>query len=80
RYIGLLSQVELVKSRATKEPVDAASMAKIVGMLKQEGFATYNNENGVMVAPPLIITEQELREAMAILDRILDSVDTMVRA
>ncbi|MDR3305413.1 MAG: aminotransferase class III-fold pyridoxal phosphate-dependent enzyme [Clostridiales Family XIII bacterium] len=79
RHIGLFAQVELVKDRATKEPLDAAAMAKIIGMLKQEGFATYNNENGVMVSPPLIITEEELRAALVIFDRILDSVDTMIR-
>jgi 4-aminobutyrate aminotransferase-like enzyme len=33
-----------------------------------------------MVAPPLIITEEELRAAVDILDNVLDSVDTMIRA
>ena len=78
RHIGLFSQVELVKSKETKEPIDAPTIAKIVGMLKKEGFCTYSNENGIMVAPPLIITEQELRDALAIFDRVLDSVDTMI--
>jgi taurine--2-oxoglutarate transaminase len=77
RYIGLFAQVELVKDRATKEPFGAAEMGKIIGLLKKEGFSTYNNENGLMVAPPLIITEQELREALAIFDKVLDQVDAM---
>ena len=33
----------------------------------------------IIVAPPLIITEEELREAMAILDKVLDSVDNMIK-
>ena len=77
RYIGLFAQVELVKDRVTKEPFNAAEMGKVIGMLKKEGFATYNNENGVMVAPPLVITEQELREGLAILDKVLYEVDAM---
>jgi taurine--2-oxoglutarate transaminase len=75
RYIGLFSQIELVKDRKTREPLAVADAAKVVGLLKKEGFATYNNLNGIMVAPPLIITEEELREGIAILDKVLDEVD-----
>jgi taurine--2-oxoglutarate transaminase len=78
RHIGLFAQVELVKSKETKEPLDAATIAKIVGMLKKDGFATYSNENGIMIAPPLIITEEELRTAIDIFDKVLDSVDAMI--
>jgi len=78
RYIGLFAQVELVKSRETKEPFSLAEMAKVMGMLKQKGYASYNNENGVMVAPPLTITEQELLEGLAMLDEVLDEVDKML--
>ena len=53
-------------------------MPKIIGMLMKEGFFTYSHENMIVVAPPLIIAEEELREAMAILDRVLDSVDGMI--
>jgi taurine---2-oxoglutarate transaminase len=53
-------------------------MKKILGMLQNEGFATYSHENILIVAPPLVITEEELREALAILDRVLDSVDNMI--
>ena len=33
----------------------------------------------LIVAPPLIITEEELKEAMAIMDKVLDSVDNMIK-
>ena len=78
RYIGLFAQVELVKDPVTKEPFSAADMGKVMGMLKAAGYASYNNDNGVMVAPPLNITEQELLEGIAILDRVLDEVDKTV--
>ncbi|WP_035172077.1 aminotransferase class III-fold pyridoxal phosphate-dependent enzyme [Caldanaerobius polysaccharolyticus] len=84
RYIGLLSAVELVKDKATKEPLVPYGkdpdkiMPGIVGMLKQKGFATYSHENMIIVAPPLIIKEKELKEALAILDEVLDYVDKAI--
>jgi len=33
----------------------------------------------LIVAPPLVITEKELRDAMKIMDKVLDSVDNMVK-
>lgn len=85
RHIGLFSCVELVKNKETREPIvrfnsdPEGMMPKIVGMLKVEGFSTYSHENMVLVCPPLNITETELREALAILDKVLDSVDNMIK-
>ena len=84
RYIGLFSAVELVKDKETKEPIvpygkdPEKIMPKILGMLNKEGFSTYSHENMLLVAPPLVIKEEELKEAMAILDQVLDSVDKMI--
>ena len=71
RYIGLFGQVEFVKNRKTKTPYTGAEIAALVGRLKKAGFATYSNASAIMVAPPLIITEAELRKAMKILDAVL---------
>jgi taurine--2-oxoglutarate transaminase len=85
RHIGLFSMIELVKSKETREAIvpfgkdPEGMMGKILGMLKKEGFATYSHENMIMVSPPLIITEEELRKAMAIMDKVLDSVDNMIK-
>lgn len=84
RYIGLFAAVELVKNKETREPLVPYGkdpdriMKTILGMLQTEGFATYSHENILIVAPPLVITESELREAIQILDRVLYSVDTMM--
>ena len=81
RYIGLFSAIELVKDKESKEPlvkygVDPNGvMGRIVKMLLEKGFATYSHENIIIVAPPLIITEQQLTEAMSIVDAVLDVVD-----
>ena len=71
RYIGLFAQIELVKDRAKKTPYSAAEIAALLGKLKKAGFVTYSNASAIMVAPPLIITEAELRKAMKILDAVL---------
>jgi taurine--2-oxoglutarate transaminase len=84
RYIGMFSCLELVKDDTRTPIVPFAEdpqgiMPKILGMLKAEGFLTYSHENMLIVAPPLIITEEELQKAMKILDKVLDSVDEMIK-
>jgi taurine--2-oxoglutarate transaminase len=74
RYIGLFAQVEFVKDRQTKEPFSASDINNLIGLLKNKGFATYSNENGIMIAPPLIITEQELRDGLAIFEEVLKEI------
>ncbi|WP_196606842.1 aminotransferase class III-fold pyridoxal phosphate-dependent enzyme [Pectinatus frisingensis] len=81
RYIGLFSAIELVKDRETKEPIVAYGadtkgiMPSIIGELKKKYFMTYSHENMVLVAPPLIITEKQLREEMKKMDEVLSWVD-----
>lgn len=81
RYIGLFSAVELVKDKETKEPLvpygrdPKGIMGKITGLLKERKFMTYTHENMVLVAPPLIITEEQLREELKKLDEVLTIVD-----
>lgn len=84
RYIGLFSSIELVKDKETKEPVvpygkdPEGIMPKIVGMLKAKRFMTYSHENMIFVSPPLIITEEQLREEMVKMDEVLTEVDKML--
>jgi taurine--2-oxoglutarate transaminase len=86
RYIGLFSAVELVRDRATREPLVEYGidpdrvMPGIVSKLIAKGFYTYHHENSIIVAPPLIITEEELREAMKIMDDVLCEVDDLIAA
>lgn len=84
RYIGLFSAVELVKDKATRQALvpygkdPEKIMSKIVGKLKDKGFSTYSHENNIMIAPPLIITKEELEASMKILDEVLDFVDEYI--
>ncbi|MBB5337313.1 adenosylmethionine-8-amino-7-oxononanoate aminotransferase [Pectinatus brassicae] len=81
RYMGLFSAIELVKDKATREPLveygadPKGIMSSIIGELKKKFFMTYSHENMVLVAPPLIITEAQLREEMKKMDEVLEWVD-----
>lgn len=81
RHIGLFGAVELVKDKESKTPLvpygydEQKIMTKIHGLLKERGFSAFGRENNINVTPPLIITEQELRDAMKILDEVLGIVD-----
>nr|WP_321026435.1 aminotransferase class III-fold pyridoxal phosphate-dependent enzyme [Clostridium neonatale] len=81
RYIGLFSAIELVKDKKTKEPMvpygkdPDGIMGKIIGMLKERKFMTYSHENMVLIAPPLIITEEQLVEELAKVDEVLKIID-----
>lgn len=84
RYIGLFSAIELVKDKSTREPLvpygkdPEGIMGKIIGMLKAKRFMTYSHENMILIAPPLIITETQIREEMAKVDEVLAEVDKMI--
>lgn len=81
RYIGLFSAIELVKDKETKEALvpygkdPEGIMGKIIGMLKEKKFMTYSHENMIIVAPPLIITKEQLTEEMEKMDQVLTVVD-----
>lgn len=81
RYIGLFSAIELVKDKKTREPLvpygsdPQGVMGGIIAALKARRFMTYSHENMVLVAPPLIITPEQLKEEMAKMDEVLSEVD-----
>ena len=81
RYIGLFTAIELVKDKDTREPLvpygkdPEGTMKKILGKLKEKKFMTYSHENVIIVAPPLIITEEQINEEMAKMDEVLTWVD-----
>ncbi|MBQ1598139.1 MAG: aminotransferase class III-fold pyridoxal phosphate-dependent enzyme [Lachnospiraceae bacterium] len=81
RYIGLFSAVELVKNKETREPIvpfardPEGIMKTLLGMLKEKGFLTFGHENMILIAPPLIIEADQLREELAKLDEVLSYAD-----
>ena len=85
RCIGLFSAIELVNDRDTREPLvpygkdPEGKMKKLIGALKEKGFMTYSHENMILISPPLIITEEQVREEMAKVDEVLDIADEMAK-
>ena len=84
RSIGLFGMVELVRSRRTMEPLapfngTSDEMAALARFFRDEGLFTFVRWNGFFTNPPLVITEAELREAFAIVDRGLALTDRAVK-
>jgi taurine--2-oxoglutarate transaminase len=85
RSIGLFGILELVRDRASYEPLapynGASDETKAVGRyLRDHGLYTFVRWNTIMTNPPLTITEDELAEGFAIIDKALDIADQGVRA
>ena len=83
RSIGLFGIVELVRNRHTREPMapmngTSPEMAALAKFFREEGLFTIVRWNYFFTNPPLIITEAQLREAFAIIDRGLTVADRAV--
>jgi taurine---2-oxoglutarate transaminase len=84
RSIGLFGVVELVRNRATMEPMapfngTSPEMTALGKFFRQEGLFTFVRWNYFFTNPPLTITETELAEGFAIIDRALDIADKSVK-
>ena len=80
RSIGLFGIVELVRNRKTMEPMapfngTSPEMQALGKFFREEGLYTFVRWNTFFTNPPLCITEQELAEAFAIIDKGLYIAD-----
>jgi taurine--2-oxoglutarate transaminase len=83
RSIGLFGIVELVRNRKTLEPMapfngTSPAMTALNKFFRANGLFTFVRWNTFFTNPPLCITEAELREGFAIIDRALDETDKAV--
>ncbi len=74
RGLGVFFALDLVSDRATKTPVDAAFIGKLKTAALDHGVLGFFAENRMHVVPPLIISEEQVREGLAILDKVFASV------
>ena len=84
RNIGLFGIVEVVRNRETREPMapfNGASpeMQALGKHFRQEGLYTFVRWNTFFTNPPLCISEAELTEAFAIIDKGLEITDRAVK-
>ena len=76
RGVGAFWAIELVKDKATKEPLapyggGSPAMNDILAACKSRGLIPFANYNRIHVVPPCTTTTAEAREGLAILDQAL---------
>jgi taurine---2-oxoglutarate transaminase len=87
RGLGLLWGLELVRDRETREPLvpyaaageAAQPMAALSRAAMDRGLHLFTHGNLVIVAPPLIIGVDDLREGLGLLDDVLSVADGLAR-
>jgi len=83
RNTGLLGCVELVKNKASKEPMapfnakpeEMAVMNKVAARLKELGMYTFVRWNYIFVAPPLCINKEQIDEGLAMISDAVSIAD-----
>lgn len=86
RNQGLLGCLELVKNRETKEPMapfnakpdEMVVMNKVAAKIKELGMYTFVRWNYIFIAPPLIVTKEQIDEGLAIISEALKIADEAV--
>jgi taurine--2-oxoglutarate transaminase len=73
---GLFAVIELVADRASRAPLapwpqQPAQLKALVDAALAEGVSLATRGNLIIIAPPLVISESELADALSLLDRLL---------
>jgi len=80
RGLGVFWAVELVADQQTKEPLapyggSSPAMNAVVAACKAGGLLPFANYNRIHICPPCNVTDAEIAEGLAILDKALDVAD-----
>jgi taurine--2-oxoglutarate transaminase len=83
RGLGVFWAIELVKDRATREPLvpynasgpAAGPINEVAAACKQRGLWPFTHFNRVHVVPPVTISDDEMRTGLAIIDEALEVAD-----
>lgn len=86
RNTGLLGCLELVKNRTTKEPMapfnarpeEMTVMNKVAAKIRELGMYTFVRWGYIFIAPPLIITKEQIDEGLDIISEALKIADEHV--
>ncbi|MDO5666659.1 MAG: aspartate aminotransferase family protein [Alcaligenaceae bacterium] len=68
---GLFWAIELVTNRQSKAMPSAAEMNQVKGALLAKGLLPFMADNRIHVGPPLVVNEEQIKEALAIYDAVL---------
>jgi len=87
RGLGLFAAVELVKNRSTKEPFNSPEdklagrrtvVEEVQRAMLADGVYAFGWVSHLVIAPPLIISREELDRGLSVLDRALAVADARV--
>ena len=87
RGLGVFWAIELVRDRATREPLvpfnatggAAGPMTEVAAACRQRGLWPFTHFNRVHVVPPCTVSADEVREGLSILDGALEVADRYYR-
>ena len=87
RNTGLLGCIEIVKNRDTKEPMapfnakpdEMAVMNKVAAKIRELGMYTFVRWSYIFVAPPLIVSKEQIDEGLAIISEAIKIADEHVK-
>ena len=86
RGLGCFWAIELVRSKATREPLvpynaagpAAAPVNEVVAVCKREGVWPFSHFNRIHVCPPLITSDDDVRHGIEVIDAALAEADKYV--
>jgi taurine---2-oxoglutarate transaminase len=81
RGLGVFWALDLVKNRATKEPLapyggTSPAMNELVAACRARGLLPFTNYHRLHVVPPCTVSDAEAKEGLAMLDEALSVADT----
>jgi taurine--2-oxoglutarate transaminase len=88
RNQGLLGCIELVKNKNTKEPMapfnakpdEMMVMNKVAAKIKELGMYTFVRWSYIFIAPPLIVTKEQIDEGLDIISQAISIADEYAEA
>jgi taurine--2-oxoglutarate transaminase len=72
RGLGVFWAIELVRDKATHQPVESAVMGKVKAAALSRGLLPFLADNRVHVVPPCVVTAEEAATGLALLEEALD--------
>jgi taurine--2-oxoglutarate transaminase len=77
---GLFAVVELVRDRETRAPISPwpeahPSLRALIGRAREQGVSFAARGNLIILAPPLVIEEDDLMGALALMERLLNELE-----
>jgi len=77
---GLFAVIELVRDRATREPLapwpqSPPNLQRLVARARDAGVSFATRGNLIILAPPLVIEENDLADALGLLERLLRELE-----